>query len=455
MSKPSKHITYRHLLYFFLPLGATPFLIASTHSMMNAALARLPLPELSLAIFTVVKSLTNAIKAPDLMARQTAVSLIDDRVSFHTVMKFVWGLCGVLLSVLFLLSFTPAGGWVLRNIIGLSDPEHIVLAYTAMRITCFLPIVESLRNGIQGLAIGLERTKIMPVGTATRFIVVLLFLGWAVSAQTVSGLVAASLTWTAGIGIEGILIVGYLVKRFGSLSGAAERMPHRNEARLTMFDVMKFFAPLGLMMSLMAWIQPMIQSGLARSISPTRSLAAYGVAWGVVLVITGPISLLHQCSLVYTQGTDDPNWPRVKRFSLIVGAVVAALTFAVAVTPVGYWLLHRVIAAPAPIAQAALPTLAAFSLFPLIRAWRETYWGVLMHQRSTSMIGGAKVANLLAVGGVLLLAFGPIQAGLLVPPAVVAALAYTLGEGIESIVIWRYAVDRTTQPRKLAAKCSA
>lgn len=447
----SRQVSYRQLLRFFVPLGAAPFMIASTHSIVNAALARLPLPELSIAIFTVVKSLTNAVKAPDLMARQTAVTLVDDRQSYHTVMKFVWTMCGLFLAILLGLGFTPAGEWVLRNIIGLQDPQQIALAYSALRITCFLPIVESLRNGIQGLAIGLERTKIMPVGTTIRLAVVCLFLWWAVSTQAVSGVVAASLTWTVGIGLEGVLVAIYLLKRFGSLGRAAEQMPPRNDHRLGMLDVLKFFAPLGVMMLLTGWLQPIIQSGLARSISPTRTLAAYGVAWGLAFIISGPVRQLHQCSLVYTDGTDDPNWPIVRRFSLAVGIGLSALTLLIALSPFGYWLMHTAIGVSEPVARTALPVLAAFTAFPLIRAWRETYWGILMHQRSTSMIGGAKVANMLAVIGLLVLIFGPLQSGIAISPAVAGALVYSFGEGVETLLIWRYAVHRgQSTPRQIA-----
>jgi Na+-driven multidrug efflux pump len=452
MPEPADGVTYRQLVRFFLPMGATPFLIASTRSLMNAALARLPLPELNLAAFRVVESLTNTVTPLDTSVREAVVSLVDDPRSFRMVMKFVWSLCGLFLVILLLLGFTSAGSWVLRNGMGLSEPRHIALAYMAMRITCFLPIVVTFRSGAHGLAIGLDKTRILPVGTVIRFIAVFLFLWWAVRTQGVLGVIAASLAWTVGIGIEGLLVVGYLVRCFGSLNRSAEWMPHRNERNLTIVDITKFSAPLVVMALLTQSLQPVLQSGLARSTSPTRSLAAYGVAWGVVLITISPIRFLRQCSLMYTKEMDDPNWKTVKRFCLAVGLMAAGLILTMAATPIGYWFLRRIIGVPEPVAQMALPTLGVFALFPLMRAWREAYWGILIRQRSTSIIGGAKVANLAVVGGIILLVFGSLHAGLSIPPSAVGALVYTFGEGLESVIIWRHAVNRVRGSLEITAQ---
>jgi hypothetical protein len=438
MSHSNDRVSYRQLLSFFLPLGATPFIISSSHSILNAALARLPLPTLSLAVFGVVKSLTSTISAPGFSTRDAVVSLTDDGGSFRKVMKFVWSLGGLLLITLLTLAFTPAGSWVLRNVMGISNPQHIRLAYAALQITCFLPLVITLRNGAQGLAIGLETTKIMPVGTLLRFTAVCLFLWWAVHTQAVSGIVVGGLSWTMGIGLEGLLIAAYFVKRFGSLSQAAEHLPHRNTHELAVGEITRFSAPLGIMAVLASSLQLMLQSGLAHSVSPTHSLAAYSVAWGLIKILVGPVGFLRQCSLVYVEGLDDPNWQTVKRFSLAMGLTVAGLILTLALTPLGHWLLSTVIAVSEPIARSAVATLVAFAPLPVVRAWRQAYWGLLMGQRRTPMITGAKVANLLAVAGTLVLVFGFFQAVFAIPPSAVGALAYTLGEGVESVIIWHY-----------------
>lgn len=440
MSTTSHRVTYRRLLRFFLPLGAMPFLIASTHTIMDSALARLPAAEVNLAVFAIVKMLTNAIKSSGVMTRRTATSLIDSRKSLRQVLVFSWSLCLVMLALTMPLAFTPAGGWVLRNVIGLNDPDQIELAYTSMKIAAFLPIVEVFRNIIQGIVVGLERTNILAAGTTIRLVLVSLFLVWVVNTNALSGIVATSAAWTAGIGVEGLVVFAYVWHRFGSIGNAAEQMPARNHTSLTMLEILKFFTPLAITISLTSWSQPIIQSGLARSVSPTQSLAAYGVAWGLVFMITGPVRVGYQCSLVYTDDVDDPNWPTVQRFILLVGVFASGILLLWGLTPVGTFLLETLMAVPASVEEMVRPTLVAFSLLPLIQAWREVYWGILLNHRDTNIIGVAKVANLLIVVATLIALFGLFQAGAVVVPPVAAALAYTLGNALETIMVWRYTI---------------
>lgn len=441
MPEPDEAVSYRRLLRFFLPLGLTPFMIASTHSIVNAALARLPSPEANLAVFAVVQALANAIKAPCLLARQTTLALVN-RHSYRLIMRFVWAVCAFFTAALLVLGFTPAGGWVLRNVIGLTDPSHITLAYTALRFVALLPIVETLRNGYQGIAIGLESTAIMPIGTTVRLAGLCLFLWWAVSAQSIPGVVVGTLTWIVGIGVEGLFVVGYLMHRFGTLERSARHMPRRNGGSVSLGELFKFFIPLALMMSLAAWMHPVIQSGLARGDSAVRSLAAYGVALGLTVVVGGPISMLHQTAMVYAGGLDDPNWRRVKRFCLAVGGAISVITLVITLSPLGQWIMGTVMGVPAGVGTTAIQTWIAFAPHPLISSWREAYWGILMRQRRTSLIGLAKTANFAAVFGAVLALFGPLQTMLPFEPAVMGALAFVTGEAVESVVVWYHATRR-------------
>ena len=76
--KDIRKIKYQELIKFFLPLAVMPIIIGIAHNAVNASLARLPFPEITLAVFAVSKSLTNNLKSPIHMARQTVTSLVDD-----------------------------------------------------------------------------------------------------------------------------------------------------------------------------------------------------------------------------------------------------------------------------------------------------------------------------------------------------------------------------------------
>jgi hypothetical protein len=151
--------------------------------------------------------------------------------------------------------------------------------------------------------------------------------------------------------------------------------------------------------------------------------------------------MLHQLSLVYTDRIGDPNWGKIKVFSIVAGLIVSVVMITVALTPIGYFILHRIIAVSKQVADLAQQTILAFSLYPLIRAFREAYWGILMRQRSTSLIAGAKIANLIIVSTTVLISLSIFSLSATIPAAVIGAIAFTLGELIETIYIWYKVVN--------------
>lgn len=440
IDKKTQQVSYGKLLRFFAPLGITPSLVGSTHSLVNAAMGRLPFPEASLAVFAVVQGFANAVKAADLASQQTTIALVDGARSYRLVMGFLWTVCALLVALLLLLAYTPAGGWAFRRLMGLKDPQHIAFAYSSLKIVCFLPVVETLRNAYSGIAVARRHTAVLPLATCVRLALLFAFLAWAVSTQAVTGLAAASAAWVVGIGIEGAVVVAFLRARYRTLARAADRGEKEGDTPLATADVLRFFTPLGLMMTLTAALQPVIQGGIARSNSPTQALAAYGVAWGLVVVLTGPLRSLHQAALVFAGDFTDPAWPKVRRFCIAVGAATSAAILGIAASPLGDLVLSDLMAVPPSIRELTAATLASFSLYPLVQAVREAYWGVMMRRRSTAMIAAAKTGNLLAAWAFVALAFGPL--GHVAAPPVLGAVAFTLGEAIETAIIYaraRYA----------------
>lgn len=441
----SEKLTYATLCRFFIPLGMTPMLFASTHSIVIGALARLPAPEVNLAVYSVVQGVVNAVKAPCLASMQVTASLIQNRTTYRSVMPLIWAVCAVFTFLVGLLGFSPVGGFVLQNIIGLQDPFQISLAYTGMRIAILLPLAESLRNSLQGITIGLRSTAILPVGTTLRVIVITLFVTWAVKTQALTGIVVGNVAWASGIFIEGFIIVGYLIYRFKTLENAASFMPDRGGGDVTPGGFLKFFTPLGLTMSITALIPPVIQAGIARSFSPIEALAAFGVAFSIRTVLSGPLQVLHHSALVYVQGLNDPRFVTVRRFCLAVGGALSTAFLIVSFTKAGPWLVGTVLGVQEDLQKVVLDTCAVFSFFPIIAAWREAYWGVLLSERRTAMIGGAKVANLTTVVAAAALGFGPLQNSVSIHSAVIGAFAFTLGEAVEAIVVRYHAAQKPTE----------
>ncbi|MFW6007610.1 MAG: hypothetical protein ACOCQ5_06420, partial [Halanaerobiales bacterium] len=291
---------------------------------------------------------------------------------------------------------------------------------------------------------GHEKTKISSAATAVRLLVIVGFLLVVINGDLLTGVTAGALAWTGGIGIEGLMVFLGVYYFLGSPGKAAENMPDLpefKEKKLKLLNITTFFLPIALMRFLNSALNPIVQSGIARSpINSTQALATYGVAFGVMRIIASPIDYLHNSALVYLKDYTIDRWKKVYRFNLYIGLISSAAMAVIAILPSGYWILRNIIGVSRPIAENGRWVLLAFSFFPFIQALRETHWGLLMNQRKTGFIGVAKGLN---AGAVFLVIFGSIMIlpeSLLVSPAVLGALAFTAGQGVETLIIRYYSV---------------
>ncbi len=431
------------MIAFFAPLAVTPILISSTHTITNIALARLPDPVLSLAVFAVVKGFMNAVKASGMISDHISLSLIDDRDSYIVATRFIWSLCLVLFALVSIVAFTPVGGYLLSGVLGLRDPRAVEFGYRVFRITVFLPFVEILRNSNRGLLIAREKTYLVSISTVARVVLISGFAVWAISSQRMIGVDAASIIWVGGIGVEGLVVLISVFVAFGSPMRAASLIPTRNKRALTTRGVWMFFSPLAVMITLHAAFQPVLQTAIAWSPSDsTVALAAYGVAWGLVLNVVAPLQMLHNCPVVFSAVPGSPNWKKVRRFCAFVGFSSAAALFVFSASPAGLWVLREVIGVSNDIAVESRAALVAFSVFPALWGVREAYWGALLHTQRTSVIGGGKMLNMAAVVLCLLFFFGPAARVNPLSPAVTGVIALTIGEACETFFVYRRAVRR-------------
>lgn len=445
-----KTVTYKKLLHFFLPLAATPFLIASSHSIMNAAIARLPSPDFSLAAFTVVKAFANVVKAPGLLAKEINISLVNDTKSLRLVDRFLVFLVLLYMIIMLIFAYSPLGISVLQNFFNLDGPQVLSFATTALRIVCFLPLVEIFRNRYQGLAIGVRHTSLVSFGTFVRLIVLCFFLLIVVKFQVSTGVIVASLAWILGIAIEGLLLAGVFHRSIGTPVKAANKMPTESQKSLNIHTILVFFIPLALMVSLQAFFLPYMQSAIAKgSIDPTQTLAAFGVAWALFTLIVNPLKGLTQCSLVFTRDNDSRQVTKVMRFCLLMGLIISAILLVISVTPIGYWIFRYIIGVSEDIAQIAKATLLTTAAYPLLRSFGEFYWGLLMRTRHTTAIAVGKVVNMLTLMIILGILIGPLKSLISFSPAMLAGIGFSCGQLVENVFLWRYASTTTTVKQNL------
>lgn len=140
---------------------------------------------------------------------------------------------------------------------------------------------------------------------------------------------------------------------------------------------------------------PLINAFLARGPDPEVSLAAFGVAFSIILVVEAPILMMLELSVALSK-----SWPafrRIRLFYVIVGLTITGLGLALFWTPLCQVFLCGLMGIPPKIAQATVPALRVIAWWPLPIGWRRIHQGILINDGRTRIIGVATALRLVVL----------------------------------------------------------
>ena len=167
----------------------------------------------------------------------------------------------------------------------------------------------------------------------------------------------------------------------------------------TVRQMLSLWVPLAASIVMMVLEPSIINIGLGRTADPELALAAFGVAYGLALLVEAPILMLLDASVA--RSTDRAAFVLIRRFTLGLGLIVTATGLIVSLTPLYGFLVEEVMNIPPDVAARARPTLQILSLWPLPIGWRRAHQGLLIRTRRTAVISVATVVRLLTLAGTL------------------------------------------------------
>jgi hypothetical protein len=197
----------------------------------------------------------------------------------------------------------------------------------------------------------------------------------------------------------------------------------------TLRQMLALWMPLAASIAMMVLEPSIINIGLGRTSEAELALAAYGVAFGLALLVEAPILMLLDASVA--RSDSHAAFVLLRRLTLILSLAVAAIGLLVSLTPLYNLLVEGLMNIPTEVAARARPTLQVLSFWPLPIAWRRTHQGLLIRANHTTIISVATGVRLLTLAGGLFV-------GLLLLPergALVAGLAMDLSVTIEAVLI--------------------
>jgi hypothetical protein len=196
--------------------------------------------------------------------------------------------------------------------------------------------------------------------------------------------------------------------------------------KLTYRAIALLYLPLAASWALMLAEAPLVNAFLARGPDPEVALAAFGVAFSVILVVEAPTLMMLELSIALSRSV--AAFRKIRLFCLIVGAGITALGLALFYTPLCQVVLCELMGIPPQIAEATMPALRVFVWRTLPIAWRRIYQGLLVTDGRTRIISVTTAVRLV----VLLAAIVAGQALDFLPGATLATAAMVLAVTVEA-----------------------
>lgn len=423
--------TVRQMLALWLPLAASIVMMVLEPSIINIGLGRTSDPELALAAYGVAFGLALLVEAPIIMLLDASVARSTDLEAFRLLRRFTLGLGLLVTAIGLAVSLTPFYGLVVVDLMNI-PPDVAARARPTMQILSFWPLPIAWRRAHQGVLIRAGRTGIITVATGVRLVSLASALLVGLVLLPERGAVVAGLAMDFSVVVESALITlatrPVLRADFFQPGAAGE-----GRSSLSRQGLWRFYRPLAVTSILRQTTRPVLNAGIAAAEMARASLAAWPVAWGLVILIAGPAWSLQQ--LATALAADQAAYRRVGAFSLSLSAIFSLLLGLVAFTPL-YGLVMGGVYNLSPELQAlAQPAVRLMVVYPLLLGTQSLLRGALIRAGCTGAVRAAMTANVLilaatvAVGALLTSFTGVVLAAIAVLAGGLAELAWLQWRG--------------------------
>lgn len=199
-SQESEAISFSEVVRYHAPLAATSLLTLLAQPLIGAGLARMPLPEESLAAWPVVWGILFLFRSPAMALPEAVIALVTERRLLGEVRRFCLRV-GIASSIaMVLLAATPLLALYLHYFAGLPDS----LAHSAtigLSIGLVIPYLNAQHSWFRGLLMAARRTQIIYWGMGLNLLLTALVVLLGVLMQW-TGIIAAVLSLGVSLVIE-------------------------------------------------------------------------------------------------------------------------------------------------------------------------------------------------------------------------------------------------------------
>lgn len=200
-----------------------------------------------------------------------------------------------------------------------------------------------------------------------------------------------------------------------------------------MREISLFFFPLLLNVQMMSVSHSIINAGLARQSDFVVALAAFSVAMVLHLFLASPSYQNHTVTIAMVRGRRSLRGTIY--FVLLVATWVSIMLSLVAFTPLGDFILGRLLGVHGKIAEQARAVLGILVFLPFLTGFRGLFQGLVMQARHTALVSLATIVRVVALFGFLALGLRWFDGAVLGAFALLACIA--VETTLMGIFAWR------------------
>jgi len=382
-------LSSHRIFHTWWPLATSWLLMSIELPAINAVIARLANPEISLAAFGgVMYPLALIIESPIIMLLAASTALSKDWTSFVKIRRFMM-VAGASLSLLHILvAFTPIYYIVVIRL--LHVPAEIV-APARIGLMLMLPWTWSIayRRFHQGMLIRFGHSRAVSNGTLIRLAADISVLSIAYALHSIPGTIVAGCVIAAGV-ISEAIYVGIVARPV--IQHELKPAPPA-EVSLTLRAFIAFYFPLVMTSLISLLVQPIGTAALSRMPQPIESLATWSV-------VSGLIFMFRSFGIAYNEVVvallDEPrSTQKLWRFSFILILITTLAWFVIIATPLSRFWFETVSALPTSLLGLAKLSIWLALPMPALAVLQSWYQGVILHSYRTNAITEAVVVYLL------------------------------------------------------------
>jgi len=195
----------------------------------------------------------------------------------------------------------------------------------------------------------------------------------------------------------------------------------------------RFLFPLAITSIVLEFGAPVLNAGMARMPHATTTLAAYGLAWALVVTLASPLGQARELGLVLADNRI--ALVRVRRFVLLFGLLLTGTVALLAISPMGHTVIEGWHGVSPDLAAQVRVALLLLIPYPLFKGLSLFQAGLLIRARRTTTVSYAMITGVgIGIAAVfILLPMPSMQARPILLPIVVTYITLAIEL---SILIW-------------------